>query len=70
MYKRTWEDRLPPKVVLEAKNLLRDLEAIAADPYRVEEEMENIINTISHSQYITSARASPNNNYCRRDPAR
>lgn len=60
-YKRSWKDRLIPKLILEAKNLLRDLEAIATDSDRVEEEMEDIINTKSNSQHISFARVSANN---------
>jgi len=60
-YKRTWEDRLIPRAILEAKNLLRDLQAIATDSDRVEEEMEDIINSKSNSQQITFARVSANN---------
>lgn len=60
-YTRTWKDRLVPKAILEAKNLLRDLQAIATDSDRVEEEMEDIINSKSNSQHITFARVSANN---------
>ena len=61
MYRRSWKHRPIPSIVRDARNLLRDLEAIATDSDRVEEEMEDIINSKATEQDITFAQVSANN---------
>lgn len=59
--RRSWKERLMPNAIRDARNLLRDLEAIATDSDRVEEEMEDIISSRSNNQHIIFARVSANN---------
>ncbi|KAK5078976.1 hypothetical protein LTR64_002604 [Lithohypha guttulata] len=61
IHQRNWKDRLIPNAIREARNLLRDLEAIATDSDRVEEEMEDVIDSKANEQHMTFARVSANN---------
>ncbi|KAK5083672.1 hypothetical protein LTR05_006176 [Lithohypha guttulata] len=61
IHQRNWKDRLIPNAIREARNLLRDLEAIATDSDRVEEEMEDVIDSKANEQPMTFARVSANN---------
>lgn len=49
------------KLLLQAQNLIHDLQTIATDSDRIEEEMEDIVNSRSNNQAITFARVSANN---------
>lgn len=56
-----WRDRLLPRAIVEAKNLIADLEAIATDSDRIEDEMEDIVNSRTTRQHIDFMRVSANN---------